>query len=67
MSSHVVSSLRRCSGDSRVLCGTDARISVYSIDDTPTPTPPTPTPSSDYVELGCAEDNVNGVRVRNSD
>ena len=57
-----------CSGDSRVLCGTDTMVSIYSLDGTgPTPTPPTPTPptSDEFELLGCSEDNVpDGNRVR---
>lgn len=40
----------RCSGDSRVLCGTDTKVSVYAIDGSytyppsPAPSPPAPTP-----------------------
>eukprot|EP00752_Nemacystus_decipiens_P007908 g7065.t1 len=61
-----------CSGDPRVLCGTDQMVSIYSLDGTgprpnptpPTPTPPTPTSPSNYELLGCSEDNVpRGNRV----
>ncbi len=37
----VIESSRRCSGESRVLCGTDDRVSVYSLDPN---APPKPTP-----------------------
>ncbi|CAN0440218.1 unnamed protein product [Pylaiella littoralis] len=62
-----------CSGDSRVLCGTDDHISVYSLDGSvpaPTPEPETPITSpnptlepetpvsqSSFTSLGCAADS----------
>eukprot|EP00752_Nemacystus_decipiens_P007772 g6941.t1 len=52
-----------CSGDSRVLCGTDDKVSVYSLDGSVAPPPPpvTPTPVGDYdyTLLGCSSDSNN--------
>lgn len=57
-----------------MLCGTDDRVSVYSLDPNapqkpepkpyPDPTPkPNPIPSGSYAELGCAKD-FRSARVR---
>ncbi|CAM9695008.1 unnamed protein product, partial [Hapterophycus canaliculatus] len=60
-----------CSGESRVLCGTDDYMSVYSLDGStgPAPSPVTPSPvapspvavvvSGDYESLGCLADDSN--------
>jgi len=53
----IVSS-RSCSGDSRVLCGTDDSVSVYLVDPDARP------PLGGYEELGCVADLTTGVRVR---
>lgn len=59
----------RCSGDSRVLCGTDDYASVYTLDGSvpppPSPTPaPTPAPFDllNFELLGCSVDSA-GERV----
>lgn len=58
----------RCSGDSRVLCGTETRVSVYNIDGefTPPDTCPTPTPEPfGFNFYGCSTDfKKNRVRER---
>eukprot|EP00903_Cladosiphon_okamuranus_P005860 g5798.t1 len=63
-----------CSGDSRVLCGTDTMVSIYSLDGstappspTPAPVTPAPTAAAAYESLGCFADNqqdASGQTVR---